>query len=161
MVGFITGLILGIGAGILLVYLFLRFFFFRIFFLEDKSPFSFIDTCDALRVEAEKNNWRVPMVHDLQETMLKWGKKISQIRIYEFCKPEFAYEILSHDAEKLVSSLMPCRIAVFERNDGKTYISLMNTKLISLFAGGIISRTMKNTSKQIDTIIKKAFGNKP
>lgn len=75
MAGFITGLILGIATGILLVYLFFRLFFFRIFFLEDKSPFSFIDTCDALRVEAEKNNWKVPMVHDLQETMLKWGKK--------------------------------------------------------------------------------------
>lgn len=158
MAGFITGLILGIATGILLVYLFFRLFFFRIFFLEDKSPFSFIDTCDALRVEAEKNNWKVPMVHDLQETMLKWGKKISQIRIYEFCKPEFAYEILSNDAEKLAASLMPCRIAVFERKDGKTYVSLMNPKMISLFAGGIISRTMKNAACEMEAIISKALG---
>jgi len=157
MTGFITGLILGTGTVVLLVYLLLRFFFFRILFLENESPFPFIDTCDALRVEAEKNNWRVPMVHDLQETMLKWGKQIGQIRIYEFCKPESAYEILSLDAEKLISSLMPYRIAVFERKNGKTYVSLMNLKPITFFAGGKVRRIMKRTADEIDIIIRKAL----
>ena len=152
-----TGFILGIGTGILLVILFIKLFFFRIFFIEYKSPFPFIDTCDALREEAEKYNWKVPMVHDLQETMLKWGKKTSQIRIYEFCKPEFADEILSHDAEKLASSLMPCRIAVFERKDENTYLSLMHPKLLTFFAGGRISHTMKSAAREMDAIIRKAL----
>lgn len=159
MLGFIFGLMAGTALAILLMLLFLKTFFFRIVFQEQKSPFSFTDTCDALRLELEKNNWKVPQVHDLQETMFKYGKQVNQVRVYEICQPELAYEILARDGERIVSSLMPCRIAVYEKKNGKTYASVMNGSLMAWFGQGVVRRVLRKASAEVQMIIRKALGN--
>jgi uncharacterized protein (DUF302 family) len=156
---FIIGLILGFAGGIFLLFLLLRFLFFRILFHEEKSPFVFTDTCDALRIEAEKNHWRVLMVHDLQDAILKWGKEVNQIRVYELCNPEIAYTILVLDNERIASSLIPCRIAVYEKKNGKTYMAVLNSGLISFFAPVTVKRAMKSASEEINAIVRQAMGN--
>ena len=57
-------------------------------------------------------------VHDLQATMKKFDKDVRSVKVFDICHPDHSYEILSRDQERIVSNLMPCRIAVYEKNDG-------------------------------------------
>ena len=64
------------------------------------------------------------------------------------CQPDHAHKILSDDRNKKVSSMMPCRIGVFEDHMGKTYLSRMNIGLMSKMFGGTIELVMGTVAKE-------------
>lgn len=41
-----------------------------------------------------------------------------------------------------VSVMMPCSIAVYQKNDGKTYVSTMNNGLMGKMFGGVVAEVM-------------------
>lgn len=94
--------------------------------LETQSRFSFDQTVEKLSAIITESGWKVTYTHDLQETMKKNGKDVLPAKIIELCNPNFAYQILSRDDLKETSNLLPCRIAVYEKADGKAYLSRMN-----------------------------------
>lgn len=94
--------------------------------LETQSRYSFDQTVELLSSTITENGWKVTYTHDLQETMKKNGKEVLPVKIVELCNPGFAYQILSVDDIREASNLLPCRIAVYEKADGKTYLSRMN-----------------------------------
>jgi len=63
-----------------------------------------------------------------------------QVRIIQLCKSEYAKSVLMTD--RYVASLMPCAIAVYEGDDGKVYVSKMNTGLMGKLFGGNIAKVM-------------------
>ena len=72
---------------------------------------------------------------------------------------DHAEKILKEGDERIVSSLMPCRVAIYEKPDGKVYISRMNSGLMAKTMGGIIAEVMSTASKEneeiLNAIIKK------
>ncbi len=94
-------------------------------FIEVTSLYDFSTTVEMLVIEAEHRKWKVPMVHDLQHTLAKAGKIVNPVTIIEICKPSYSGQILELNHERIISIMMPCRISVYEKEDGKTYISLL------------------------------------
>ena len=66
-----------------------------------------------------------------------------------------AINILQGDEERVVSSMMPCRVAVYVKADGKTYISRMNSKLMSKGMNGNVRSTMKSAFVEMEEILSK------
>ena len=58
------------------------------------------------------------------------------------------------DDERIVSSMMPCRISVYEKSDGKTYLSRINTKLLAANFEGAVKELMIVTTEEIEEMIK-------
>jgi len=100
-------------------------------FLESESKYNFTETVEKLTAEIEKNTWKLSVVHDLQETLKKNGSEVLPIKVFALCHPKYSSKILSRDEERIVSTLMPCRISVYEKSNGKTYISRMNTGVLA------------------------------
>lgn len=121
--------------------------------LEDTSPFGFEETVKKLEESTKAHHWMVPKVHDLQASMKKSGKDVLPARVYELCQPDHAYRILSADEERIVSAMMPCRVAVYERPDGKTYISRMNSSLMAGMMGGLIAEVMATAAAENEEIL--------
>ncbi len=110
--------------------------------IENQSKLSFAATVDSLSKAAIKNGWKVTIIHDMQETMKKNGKEVLPVKVMEICNPGLAYQILSKDDLRDVSAMLPCRISVYEKSDGKTYVSRMNAPAFAGMIGGDASRTI-------------------
>jgi uncharacterized protein (DUF302 family) len=87
------------------------------------------------------------------------GYEVLEVRVYDICKPQYASEILKLDMERIASPLLPCRVAIYMKSDGKTYIGRMNSLKMAKFMSGIIPDVMSKAATEIeeviDTIIKK------
>lgn len=139
MIKFLIGLFSGVLLALILFVIFLPSMMVEV----EKSKLSFDDTVNAIQDKALANNWQVPKIYDIQASLVKSGyQDMTKLKILSMCQPDHAYGILSDDANKMVSSMMPCRIGVFEDKDGEVFISRMNIRLMSKLFGGTIETVM-------------------
>jgi uncharacterized protein (DUF302 family) len=85
--------------------------------------------------------------------MKKHGFDVNSVQVISLCKPEHAYQILGNEEQRVVSGLMPCRVAVYEKN-GKTYISMLNSGLFSKLMGKKVGEVMGVATKENLEILK-------
>lgn len=81
-----------------------------------------------------------------------------RVKLIKLCKAEYAESVLTTDRH--VSCLMPCTMAVWEGDDGKTYLSEMNMGLMAKLFGGNINRIMggkvaKEEARILDGLVKE------
>lgn len=77
---------------------------------------------------------------------------MAPVTVIELCKVDLAGEILTGDDSRVVSSLMPCRVAVYETGDGRVVVSRMNTGMMSKLFGGDIERLMAQATSETEEI---------
>ena len=149
-------IIVGISAGILGLLLGFLIVWLKapsMMMLEDQSRLNFDETLDAIVKQAEDLNWKVPQLHQIHASMEKAGVgKVLRATVIEICKPEYAVELLKRDDTRIVVSLMPCRIGVYEKSDGSVIISRMNTGLMSKMFGKLVAKVMEKASSDSETI---------
>lgn len=121
--------------------------------IESRSRFDFSTTVDTLSRIIPEAGWKVLMVHDLQETMKKNGREVLPVKVMEICNPVLAYGILSKDESREISPMLPCRLSVYEKADGKTYISRMNAPAFASMIGGEAAKTMNEAFANVEEFI--------
>jgi uncharacterized protein (DUF302 family) len=124
---------------------------------ENLSPYGFDETITRIASAVEEKGWKTPAVHDLQQTMKNFGKEVLPVKVFEICHPKHSSRILESDNERIVSAMMPCRISVYERSDGKTYVSRINSGKMSALLGGLIEEVMKDATADVEGIVEKAL----
>jgi uncharacterized protein (DUF302 family) len=124
-------------------------------FIENESKYGFDETVEKLSSEILESGWKVTHVHDLQETLRKNGKDVLEVKVIETCNPVHAYKILEPDKERIASNMLPCRVSVYTKSDGKTYISRMNAELLAAQLGGLVGEVMTQAFNEIEVVIKK------
>lgn len=124
-------------------------------FIENESRFNFDETVEKLSAVITESGWKVITVHDLQETLKKNGKEVNPVKVIETCNPNHAYKLLQKDDERVASNMMPCRISVYEKSDGKVYISRMNAELLGSQLGGTIQEVVTDAFKDTEVMINK------
>lgn len=118
------------------------------------SRYDFEETIKRLQQSIDDHDWKTPHVHDLKATLHKFGFEVKKVKVMEVCKPEYANMILSRDEERIASVMMPCRIAVYEKDDGRVYVSLLNGKGIGGIFGGVIKSAMQKAGDESDDIVR-------
>ena len=122
--------------------------------IEQKSRFGFDKTVQLLTENAEKHEWKVPFVHDLQQSLAKSGKTVKPVKVIEICKPQYSGKMLELNDERIISVMMPCRISVYEKDDGATYVSLINAEKLASSLPSNIATVMKEASDDTFEIVK-------
>ena len=122
--------------------------------LENQSKKNFDETVEWIEKTATENKWKVLAIHDLQLSMEKNGYEVLPVKVLAICQPEQAVKVLAKDDERIVSSMMPCRISVYEKSDGKTYLSRINTGVMAAGFEGAVKEVMVSTSEEIEKMIK-------
>lgn len=148
---------IGLGLGIALTMVAMWNMAPGIMLVENESKYDFQEAVDRFTASVKQHGWKMPKVHDLQKTMHKFGKDVARVKVFELCHPEHAYKILKRDDERIVSSMMPCRVAIYQRSDGKTYVSRMNTALMGQMMAGIVPQVMGQASQESESIIKSVL----
>jgi len=145
---FLAGLIVGIIVTIIAIVVVLP----KQMFVVHESKLGFDETVETITQSAKDNEWSMPHLYDLQATMKKHGFEVKPVKVFSLCKPEHAYQILNSDDERVVSALMPCRVAVYEKG-GKTYVSMLNAGLFSKFMGKKVNAVMGAASSENEQIL--------
>lgn len=124
--------------------------------IEVESPLEFDDTLDKLIENAKDAGWKVPgkwRVNFQRNLEKVTGVDIGRNEVIKMCEPEAAVRMLKHDEYKLLTAMMPCTIAVYEKSDGKTYISLMNMEMLGMMYGGEIAEIAKELAPQMKKMV--------
>jgi uncharacterized protein (DUF302 family) len=153
---YLIGGVAGLIVGVLVTGLIISNAAPSMMIMEDESKFGDFDqTVAAFEESVKVHGWKMPAVHDLQKTMKKLGKsEVKAVKVFELCHPDHAHKILEKDDERVVTSLMPCRVAIYERTDGKVYVSRMNSGLMASFMDGVIPEVMSDASAENEEILK-------
>ena len=126
--------------------------------IEHPSRYDFEKTVALLVAEAEKREWKIPFVHDLQQSLSKSGKTVNPVKVIEICKPQYSGQMLELNDERIMSVMMPCRISVYEKENGLTYIGLINAGDMTAGLQDNIARIMKAASDETFEIVKSVTG---
>jgi len=126
--------------------------------IEKVSPWDFEKTVEFLVGAATKMNWNILTVHDLKQTLVKAGKMVNPVKVIEICKPEHSGKILSKSDERIVSVLMPCRISVYLKEDGKTYVAMMNIAALVAALPRAARKVMTTSSDELTEIVDSVIG---
>lgn len=101
------------------------------FIVEKVSPFDVPTTVQMLVEESAIRGWQNPAIHNLQQSLAKSGKEVRPVQVVEICKPDFSGKMLELNHERIISIMMPCRISVYQKEDGKTYVALLDMTAMS------------------------------
>jgi len=121
--------------------------------LEDESKYGFDETVQVFKDKVDEAGWSVLQVHDMKNILAGHGHDVDNVKIFELCSSQYSAEILKLDDERIVSPLMPCRIAIYEKSNGKTYITRMDSKLMARPFGGVINNVMQKAAVETEEII--------
>ena len=108
---------------------------------EYKSPYGIEKTVQTISDNAKANKWVVASVGKLHKSIKKHGGyELRPVYLINLCNATHAYNILKNDKDKILATMMPCTISVYEKSDGKTYIGTMNAGLMGKMFGGNVAQ---------------------
>lgn len=123
-------------------------------FIENTSKYDFTETAQRLNDAVLAGGWTLLAIHDLKETLHNKGFEVLPVRVFEVCKGSLSVKMLERDKERLFSSLMPCRVSVYETSQGVTKISRLNAAIMAKEYGGIVEEVMGAAFEQMEMILE-------
>lgn len=126
--------------------------------IEHVSPFSVSVTVEKLIEAAKQKGWQNPAVHNLQLSLAKAGKEVLPVEVVEICKPEYSGRMLEKNDERIVSVLMPCRISVYLKEDGKAYVALLDMSQMTEGMTATATKAVNDASDESFEIVKSVVG---
>ncbi len=128
------------------------------FIIEQLSPFDVPTTVEKLIAAADKREWQNPANHNLQQSLAKSGKDVRPVQVVEICKADYSGKMLERNDERISSILMPCRISVYEKEDGKTYVTLLNMAAMAAGLPAETAEAINGASDETFEIVKSVIG---
>lgn len=121
-----------------------------------KTQKSVDEAGQALEAAAAHQSFGVLAVHDLQATMAKKGVDFpNACRIYEVCNPHQAKKVLERNME--VSTALPCRVSIYQANDGGTEIAtILPTMMLDLYGVDDLQSVARDVEEKITAMIEEA-----
>ena len=146
MLKFIGGLVIGIV--LLGVVMFFKAGSFM--FNEIESPYSVEET--AARIQRniqrlETRGWKLSGLRDPSKAVAASGTNVMPVLLVEACSTKYSGPLLKEDETRALSILMPCTITVYKKDNGKTYITLMNSGLMGKMFGAKVGEIMGEVAK--------------
>lgn len=147
---FLAGILTGIIVSIAVIVVFAP----KLMFTVSESKYDFETTKALIEKGTPENKWAMPHQYNLQATMEKHGFDVQPVSVFSVCKPDIAVRILDNDEKRHISAMMPCRIAVYKKEDGKTYVSRMNAGLLAKLLGSDVNAIMGEAGEGSEKILE-------
>ena len=146
-------LIGGFIAGLVFVGVLAYNFMGSLMFKEIPSPFGVEETVARIQqnIEHAGNGWALAGLRNPAKAVEADGGNALPVMMVEACSTKYSGPILRDDTVRFLSILMPCKVSVYKKNDGKTYIGMMNAglmgKMFGPLVGGIMGQVAKDQAK--------------
>lgn len=123
-------------------------------FIANESLYSFEKSIEVFSEKIAQSSWKMPAIHDLQETLHKNGEEVLPVKILEICSPEYASRLLSVDSLRIYSPMLPCRVSLYETSDGRVYFSRMNIDKLLALVDGPAAEIIADAYKDVENILE-------
>lgn len=123
---------------------------------EVQSPLGFQETIDHIKEKAKGHGWKIPSQWEanFQANFKKvLGVDVGPVTAIKMCEAQVAADLLAKDENKYLAAMMPCTFAVYEKTDGKTYVSMMNLGVVGRAIGGDVATAMEKVMPQMRDMI--------
>jgi uncharacterized protein (DUF302 family) len=138
--GFLAG---AVGAALLMWYS-----ASSLMFSERVSPFGMEETVARIQDNMQNagNGWSLSGLRNAAKPVQKDGVNVLPVLMIEGCSTRYSAPILKDDNLRILSILMPCKVSVYKKEDGKVYIGIMNAGLIGRLFGSKVGDIMQNVA---------------
>lgn len=113
-------------------------------FTEQVSPFSVEETTARIQqnIQAAGNGWSISGLRNPAKPIEAEGGNVLPVLLIEACSTLYSGPILKDDRVRFLSLLMPCKISIYKKSDGKVYIGILNAGLIGRLFGSFVGDIM-------------------
>lgn len=113
-------------------------------FSERVSPFGMEETVARIQhnIQATGNGWTLSGLRNPAKAVQADGGNTLPVMMIEACSTKYSKPILNEDSVRYLSILMPCKVSVYKKNDGKVYIGTMNAGLMGKMFGPLVGEIM-------------------
>lgn len=117
-------------------------------FQERVSPFGMEETVARIQqnIENTGNGWSLSGLRNPAKAVQTDGGNTLPVLMIEACSTKYSAPILKDDSVRFLSILMPCKISIYKKNDGKTYIGNMNAGLMGRMFGPMVGEVMSHVA---------------
>ena len=144
---------IGFVLGVLVVAVSGYFMMPSLMFNETPSPFGFEETIARIQhniasdPELKEKGWSISGLRNPVKAIQTDGGNVLPVMMIETCATKYSGPILKEDSRRFLSILMPCKISVYKKQDGKVYIGTMNAGLMGQFFGPLVGDIMAKVSQ--------------
>ncbi|MDD4968053.1 MAG: DUF302 domain-containing protein [Paludibacter sp.] len=128
-------------------------------FIESQSRYNFDQTMEKLSGIILNGGWNISVTLDLQASLNKSSITVLPVKVIELCNPKLASQILTNSDTRIYSSMLPCKISVYEKDNGKTYLSILNSGALASQIGGVVETVMIEAFSQVEKFIHQVIEN--
>lgn len=128
----------GFVGGLVFVGIVMFTFAMQLFFTEIESPFGVEETAARIQQNIqtlEHKGWALSGLRDPSKAVANAGGNVPPVLLVEACSTDYSGPIMAKDSTRILSILMPCTITVYKKDNGKTYIGMMNAGLMGQMFG--------------------------
>lgn len=113
-------------------------------FKEVQSPFGLEETVARIQqnIQNAGNGWALAGLRNPAKAVQQDGGNVLPVLMIEACSTKYSKPVLKEDTVRFLSILMPCKISVYKKNDGKVYIGTMNAGLMGRMFGPLVGEVM-------------------
>jgi uncharacterized protein (DUF302 family) len=129
-------------------------------FIESTSRYDFEQTIEKLSGIILNGGWNISVILDLQASLNKSGIEVLPVKVIELCNPSLASRILQNSDTRIYSSMLPCKISVYVKDNGKTFLSILNSGELSTKIGGTVESVMTEAFSQVEKFIQQISDNR-
>jgi len=126
-------------------------------FLQTESPKSLSETVKAFKEEVITGGWSILNVTNMAGILSEKGYTLSPVLIFDVCSGKYSAQILSRDEHRFVTPLMPCRVSIYQTQQGKVIIARLNAKSMAPMFSPELADTMTRSGGEIEVIIDKTI----
>ncbi|MBS4098322.1 MAG: DUF302 domain-containing protein [Sulfuricella sp.] len=118
-------------------------------FREIPSPFGVEETVARIQQNIQNvgNGWSLSGLRNPAKAVEADGGNVLPVMMVEACSTKYSGPILKDDTVRFLSILMPCKVTVYKKNDGKTYIGMMNAGLMGKMFGPLVGEIMGHVAE--------------
>lgn len=118
-------------------------------FTERLSPFDMEETVARIQqnIQQTGNGWELSGLRNPARAIQRDGGNVLPVMMVEACSTKYSKPILNDDTVRYLSILMPCKITVYKKNDGKVYIGTMNAGLMGKMFGFMVGDVMSQVAE--------------
>jgi uncharacterized protein (DUF302 family) len=124
-------------------------FMSSLMFWEIPSPFSVEETAARIQQNIQNvgNGWSLSGLRNPGKAVEADGGNTLPVIMVEACSTKYSGPILKDDTVRFLSILMPCKLSIYKKNDGKTYIAGMNAGLMGKMFGPMVGEVMGHVAE--------------
>lgn len=114
---------------------------------EYPSPFGLEETAARIQANIQEAGWDLSGLRSPSNTIRALGATVPNVLLVEACNPDYSKPLLQDGKTRILSILMPCTITIYEKEDGKVYIGLMNSGLMGRLFGPMVTEIMQKVAE--------------